>query len=51
MQLRNQLAALPRVTVRLRRGLTPDALEARASAVRAAYRNGGLDTALAMARR
>ncbi|MDN7848501.1 hypothetical protein [Burkholderia seminalis] len=51
VQLRNQLAALPRVTVRLRRGLTPDALEARASAVRAAYRNGGLDTALAMAHR
>ncbi|WGY72020.1 hypothetical protein KEC55_19605 [Burkholderia cepacia] len=51
VQLRNQLAALPRVCVRLRRWLTPDALEARASAVRAAYRSGGLDTALPVARR
>ncbi|WP_176045444.1 hypothetical protein [Burkholderia sp. BCC1644] len=51
VQLRNQLAALPCVSVRLRRWLTPDALEARAGAVRAAYRSGGLDTALPVARR
>ncbi|VWB42030.1 hypothetical protein BAR24066_01874 [Burkholderia arboris] len=49
--LRNQLAALPRVAVRLRPWLSPEALEAKASAVRAAYRSGGADAALPLARR
>ncbi|VWD34126.1 hypothetical protein [Burkholderia lata] len=48
--LRDQLAALPRVAVRLRRGLSPEALEARTIAVRAAYRSGGVETALPVAR-
>lgn len=49
--LRNQLAALPRVAVRLRPCPSPEAIEARAIAVRAAYRSGGVETALAVARR
>jgi hypothetical protein len=49
--LRNQLASLPRVAVRLRPALSADALEARAIAVRAAYRHGGADAALPLARR
>ncbi|VWC56944.1 hypothetical protein BLA18112_00442 [Burkholderia lata] len=51
VHLRDQLAALPRVAVRLRRGLSPEALEARTIAVRAAYRSGGVETALPVARR
>ncbi|WP_175823844.1 hypothetical protein [Burkholderia sp. BCC0419] len=50
VQLRNQLAELPRVVVRLRRWLSPEALEARANAIRAAYRSGGADAALPIAR-
>ncbi|VWC92645.1 hypothetical protein BLA39750_02006 [Burkholderia lata] len=51
VHLRDQLAALPRVAVRLRRWRSPEALEARAIAVRAAYRSGGVETALPVARR
>jgi hypothetical protein len=51
VHLRDQLAALPRVAVRLRPGFSPEALEARAIAVRAAYRSGGVETALLVARR
>ncbi|VWM14030.1 hypothetical protein [Burkholderia lata] len=51
VHLRDQLAALPRVSVRLRRWLSPEALEARTIAVRAAYRSGGVETALPVARR
>ncbi|HGL5384363.1 hypothetical protein QZM97_26525 [Burkholderia orbicola] len=51
VQLRHQLAALPRVVVRLRPWHSPEALEARANAVRAAYRSGGADAALPLARR
>jgi hypothetical protein len=39
------------VVVRLRPALSADALEARAIAVRAAYRRGGADAALPLARR
>jgi len=49
--LRHQLAALPRVVVRLRPWHSPEALEARANAVRAAYRSGGANAALPLARR
>ncbi|WP_231600635.1 MULTISPECIES: hypothetical protein [Burkholderia] len=51
VRLRDQLAALPRVAVRLRPWLSPEALEARAIAVRAAYRGGGIEAALPVARR
>ncbi|WP_322075717.1 hypothetical protein [Burkholderia cepacia] len=51
VRLRDQLAALPRVAVRLRPWLSPEALEARAVAVRAAYRSGGIEIALPVARR
>ncbi len=51
VQLRKQLAELPRVVVRLRPWLSPEALEARANAVRIAYRSGGADAALPIARR
>ncbi|RQU96325.1 hypothetical protein [Burkholderia cenocepacia] len=51
VQLRHQLAALPHVVVRLRPWHSPEALEARANAVRAAYRSGGADAALPLARR
>jgi len=51
VHLRDQLATLPRVAVRLRRGFSPEALEARAIAVRAAYRSGGVETALPVTRR
>ncbi|WP_257128064.1 hypothetical protein [Burkholderia sp. MSMB1835] len=51
VQLRNQLAELPRVVVRLRPGISPEALEARTNAVRAAYRSGGANAALPIARR
>lgn len=51
VRLRDQLAALPRVAVRLRPWLSPEALEARAVAVRAAYRSGGIEAALPVARR
>ncbi|KAF1040728.1 MAG: hypothetical protein GAK33_00345 [Burkholderia lata] len=51
VHLRDQLAALPRVSVRLRRGLSPEALVAWTIAVRAAYRSGGVETALPVARR
>ncbi|MBR8209776.1 hypothetical protein KDW61_14000 [Burkholderia cenocepacia] len=50
VQLRNQLAEVPRVVVRLRTWLSPEALEARANAVRTAYRSGGADAALPIAR-
>lgn len=45
VRLRNQLAVLPRVVVRLRPCPSPEAIEARAIAVRAAYRSGGVDAA------
>ena len=51
VRLRNQLAALPRVVVRLRPCPSPEAIEAKAIAVRAAYRSGGVETALPIARR
>ncbi|NTX31250.1 hypothetical protein HT746_29720 [Burkholderia pyrrocinia] len=51
VRLRNQLAALPRVVVRVRPGPSPEAIEAKAIAVRAAYRSGGVETALPIARR
>ncbi|NTY39646.1 hypothetical protein [Burkholderia diffusa] len=51
VHLRNQLAALPRVTVRLRLCPSPEAIEAKAIAVRAAYRSGGVEAALPVARR
>ncbi|WP_446901679.1 hypothetical protein [Burkholderia sp. YIM B11467] len=51
VRLRNQLAVLPRVVVRLRPCPSPEAIEARAIAVRAAYRSGGVDAALPIARR
>ncbi|MDF3080371.1 hypothetical protein [Burkholderia sola] len=50
VQLRNQLAELPRVVVRLRLWHSPEALEAKTNAVRAAYRSGGADAALPPAR-
>ncbi|PCE21601.1 hypothetical protein [Burkholderia ubonensis] len=50
VRLREQLAPLSRVVVRLRAGPAPEALAARAAAVRAAYRHGGVDAALAIAR-
>ncbi|QVN21693.1 hypothetical protein [Burkholderia pyrrocinia] len=51
VRLRNQLAALPRVVVRLRPCPSPEAIEAKAIAVRAAYRSRGVETALPIARR
>ncbi|WP_244136028.1 MULTISPECIES: hypothetical protein [unclassified Burkholderia] len=51
VQLRHQLAELPRVVVRLRPWHSPETLEARANAVRTAYRSGGADAALPVARR
>ncbi|KML55451.1 hypothetical protein VL15_18830 [Burkholderia cepacia] len=51
VRLRNQLAVLPRVVVRLRPCPSPEAIEARAIAVRAAYRSGGVGAALPIVRR
>ncbi|RQS36180.1 hypothetical protein DIE03_03245 [Burkholderia sp. Bp8992] len=50
VDLRQQLASLPRVAVRLRRLPPPDAVAATAAAVRAAYRRGDVAAALAIAR-
>ncbi|WP_232430720.1 hypothetical protein [Burkholderia ubonensis] len=50
VRLREQLAPLPRVAVRLRALPAQDVLAARAAAVRAAYRRGDVDAALAIAR-
>ncbi|MDR0243717.1 MAG: hypothetical protein LBJ65_19145 [Burkholderia sp.] len=51
VRLRNQLAQLPRVAVRLRRHSSPEDIAAKTSAVRTAYRNGDVATAVAIARR
>ncbi|WP_175996466.1 hypothetical protein [Burkholderia stabilis] len=51
VRLRDQLSVLPHVVVRLRRCHSPEALDARAIAVRAAYRSGGVEAALPVARR
>nr|WP_244108931.1 hypothetical protein [Burkholderia anthina] len=51
VELRDQLASMPRVGVRLRLQPPVDALLARAAAVRAAYRSGNVDMALEIARR
>ncbi|MGU7775017.1 hypothetical protein ACV229_33175 [Burkholderia sp. MR1-5-21] len=50
VRLRAQLAPLPRVVVRLRVLPAPEDIEAGLAAVRAAYRSGGAEAALAMAR-
>ncbi|CAB3960750.1 MULTISPECIES: hypothetical protein [Burkholderia] len=50
VDLRNQLASLPRVAVRLRMSSPPEIFAATAAAVRAAYRRGDVATALAIAR-
>ncbi|WP_175970480.1 hypothetical protein [Burkholderia sp. BCC0322] len=50
VDLRTQLASLPRVAVRLRQPSPPEIAAARAAAVRAAYRRGDVATALAIAR-
>ncbi|MXN75059.1 hypothetical protein GR157_09915 [Burkholderia sp. 4701] len=50
VRLREQLAPLPHVAVRLRALPAPEVLTARAAAVRAAYRHGDVDAALAIAR-
>ncbi|KWF57354.1 hypothetical protein [Burkholderia pseudomultivorans] len=49
--LRDQLAVLPRVGVRLRRQAAPEDIDTTASAVRIAYRSGNFETALRLARR
>ncbi|VWD42223.1 hypothetical protein BLA50215_05472 [Burkholderia lata] len=50
VDLRHQLASLPRVAVRLRKSPPPEVVAATAAAVRAAYRRGDVATALAFAR-
>ncbi|MGK8207752.1 hypothetical protein ACRS8P_11680 [Burkholderia cenocepacia] len=50
VDLRHQLASLPRVAVRLRRQPPADVLAATAAAVRAAYRRGDVAAARALAR-
>ncbi|CAB3751675.1 hypothetical protein GQ57_04880 [Burkholderia sp. MSh2] len=50
VDLRRQLAALPRVAVRLRSRPPADRVAAQAAAVRAAYRRGDVAAALALAR-
>ncbi|MBN3780694.1 hypothetical protein G3O06_24580 [Burkholderia sp. Ac-20345] len=50
VDLRHQLASLPRVVVRLRKSPPPEIVAATATAVRAAYRRGDVATALAFAR-
>ncbi|WP_322085697.1 hypothetical protein [Burkholderia sp. BCC1999] len=50
VDLRRQLASLPRVAVRLRKQPPPDVVAATEAAVRAAYRRGDVATALAIAR-
>ncbi|VWB21452.1 hypothetical protein BLA6860_06059 [Burkholderia lata] len=50
VDLRTQLASLPRVAVRLRKPSPPEIVAATAAAVRAAYRRGDVATALAIAR-
>jgi len=50
VDLRHQLASLPRVAVRLRKPSPPEIVAATAAAVRAAYRRGDVATALAFAR-
>ncbi|KWF37965.1 hypothetical protein [Burkholderia pseudomultivorans] len=49
--LRDQLAPLPRVGVRLRMYAAPDDIDSTASAVRTAYRSGDFEAALRLARR
>ncbi|MEK7892829.1 hypothetical protein AAB992_37615 [Burkholderia contaminans] len=51
VDLRNQLASLPRVAVRLRKSPPPEIVTATAAAVRTAYHRGDVATALAIARR
>ncbi|KWA70176.1 hypothetical protein WL30_15820 [Burkholderia ubonensis] len=51
VRLREQIAPLPRVAVRLRANPSPEEWAATAAAVRAAYRNGDVDAARAIARR
>ncbi|MCA8052570.1 hypothetical protein [Burkholderia arboris] len=50
VDLRHQLASLPRVAVRLRKQPPPDVVAATAAAVRAAYHRGDVAAALAIAR-
>lgn len=50
VNLRNQLASLPRVAVRLRKPPSPEIVAATAAAVQAAYRRGDVAKALAIAR-
>ncbi|MDN7487286.1 hypothetical protein QZM35_06195 [Burkholderia sp. AU45274] len=50
VDLRNQLASLPRIAVRLRKSPPPEVIAATTAAVRAAYRRGDVATALAIAR-
>ncbi|MBY4868259.1 MULTISPECIES: hypothetical protein [Burkholderia] len=51
VELREQLASMPRVGVRLRLQPSADVLFARAAAVRVAYRSGNVDMAIEIARR
>ncbi|HGL6718686.1 hypothetical protein NTJ56_26850 [Burkholderia contaminans] len=50
VDLRNQLASLPRVTVRLRKSPPPEVIAGTTAAVRAAYHRGDVANALAIAR-